>query len=68
LNPQIVRKSGPTMPKEDEPKGLIAPLKEHLAAMAEAVSPTNLSKQVALLLPVLLLLLLLLLLLPLLCR
>lgn len=45
---QIVRKTGgPTMPKEDEPKGLIAPIKEHLALAAEAVSPANLSKQVS---------------------
>ena len=35
------------MPKEDEPKGLIAPIKEHLALAAEAVSPANLSKQVS---------------------
>ena len=41
---QIVRKSGPTMPKEDEPKGLIAPLKEQAALAAEVVSPANLAK------------------------
>ena len=34
------------MPKEDEPKGLIAPLKEKLSEAAEAVSPVNLGKQV----------------------
>ena len=44
---QIVRKSGPTMPKEDEPKGLIAPLKEQAALAAEAVSPANLAKSMA---------------------
>ena len=44
---QIVRKSGPTMPKEDEPKGLIAPLKEQVALAAEAVSPANLAKSMA---------------------
>ena len=32
------------MPKEDEPKGLIAPLKEQAALAAEAVSPANLAK------------------------
>ena len=44
---QIVRKSGPTMPKEDEPKGLIAPLKEQAALAAEAVSPANMAKSMA---------------------
>ena len=42
-----MRKSGPTMPKEDEPKGLIAPLKEQAALAAEAVSPANMAKSMA---------------------
>ena len=43
---QIVRGSGPTMPKEDEPRGIIAPLKENLALVLLALSPGSIIKQI----------------------
>ena len=43
---QIVRKSGPVLPKEDEPRGIIAPLKENLASFLETISPANILKWV----------------------
>ena len=43
---QIVRGSGPTMPKEDEPRGIIAPLKENLGLVLLAFSPGSIIKQI----------------------
>ena len=43
---QIVRGSGPTMPKEDEPRGIIAPLKENLGLVLLALSPSSIIKQI----------------------
>lgn len=43
---QIVRGSGPTMPKEDEPRGIIAPLKENLGLVLLALSPGSIIKQI----------------------
>ena len=34
------------MPKEDEPRGIIAPLKENIALVLLALSPTNITKQI----------------------
>ena len=34
------------MPKEDEPRGIIAPLKENIIIIAQAVSPSNIIKQI----------------------
>ena len=43
---QIVRSKGPTMPKEDEPRGIIAPLKEKISLVVSSLSPANIMKQV----------------------
>jgi hypothetical protein len=43
---QIVRQKGPVLPKEDEPRGILAPLKEHVASLVEAVSPANITREV----------------------
>ena len=34
------------MPKEDEPRGIIAPLKEKLTSILETLSPANIAKEV----------------------
>ena len=34
------------MPKEDEPRGIIAPLKENIAIVALALSPSSVLKQI----------------------
>jgi hypothetical protein len=44
---QIVRQKGPVLPKEDEPRGILAPLKEHVASLVEAVSPANITREVS---------------------
>jgi hypothetical protein len=44
---QIVRQKGPVLPKEDEPRGILAPLKEHVATLVEAVSPANITREVS---------------------
>ena len=43
---QIVRSKGPTMPKEDEPRGIIAPLKEKIGLVVSALAPANIMKQI----------------------
>ena len=43
---QIVRSKGPIMPKEDEPTGIIAPLKEKISQLISLLSPANIVKQV----------------------
>ena len=34
------------MPKEDEPRGIIAPLKENIALVLSALSPASIAKQI----------------------
>ena len=41
-----MRSKGPTMPKEDEPRGIIAPLKEKISLVLTALSPANIMKQI----------------------
>ena len=50
---KIVRSTGPKMPKEDEPTGIIAPLKDKLRQVMTALSPGNIAKQVCLVILVL---------------